>query len=65
MKDSLASIVARLAVVGAEPQDSPELRLQKTLLVLGSFMFIAAGAITGFHVGWSMFLGSVTAWMIG
>jgi uncharacterized oligopeptide transporter (OPT) family protein len=27
-------------------------------------MFIAAGAITGLRVGWSMLLGSVTAWMI-
>jgi len=27
-------------------------------------MFIAAGAITGLHVCWSMLLGSVTAWMI-
>jgi len=27
-------------------------------------MFVAAGAITGFHVCWSMFLGSVTAWMV-
>jgi uncharacterized oligopeptide transporter (OPT) family protein len=27
-------------------------------------MFVAAGTITGLHVGWSMLLGSVTAWMI-
>jgi uncharacterized oligopeptide transporter (OPT) family protein len=27
-------------------------------------MFIAAGAITGGHVCWSMLLGSVTAWMV-
>jgi OPT family oligopeptide transporter len=27
-------------------------------------MFVAAGAITGWHVGWSMLLGSVSAWMI-
>ena len=27
-------------------------------------MFVAAGAITGLHVCWSMLLGSVTAWMI-
>jgi OPT family oligopeptide transporter len=27
-------------------------------------MFVAAGAITGWHVGWSMLLGSVGAWMV-
>src|SRR5439155_1027096 len=27
-------------------------------------MFVAAGAITGLHVCWSMLLGSVTAWMV-
>ncbi|HEY7542345.1 MAG TPA: OPT/YSL family transporter, partial [Methylomirabilota bacterium] len=36
----------------------------RTVMLTWEPMFIAAGAITGFHVGWSMLLGSVTAWMI-
>src|SRR3989304_814283 len=36
----------------------------RTVMLSWEPMFIAAGAITGLHVGWSMFLGSVTAWMI-
>jgi len=36
----------------------------RTVLLTWEPMFIAAGAITGLHVGWSMLLGSVTAWMI-
>ncbi len=36
----------------------------RTVMLSWEPMFIAAGAITGFHVCWSMFLGSVTAWMI-
>src|SRR3990170_2342139 len=36
----------------------------RTVMVSWEPMFIAAGAITGLHVGWSMFLGSVTAWMM-
>lgn len=35
-------VVAR---IGADPHDSDELRLQKTLLTLGSFMFITAGLL--------------------
>ena len=33
--------------VGADPNDSDELRVQKSSLVLGSFMFIFAGALWG------------------
>jgi adenylate cyclase len=33
------------ARIGADPDDSDEIRLQKTLLTLGSFMFILAGAL--------------------
>ncbi len=33
-------------------------------VMLSEPMFIAAGAITGLRVSWSMLLGSVTAWMI-
>ena len=36
-----------IARIGADPDDSDELRLQKTLLTLGSFMFILAGALWG------------------
>lgn len=36
----------------------------RTVMLSWEPMFIAAGAITGFHVCWSMLLGSVTAWMI-
>jgi adenylate cyclase len=36
-----------LARVGADPEDSDELRLQKSSLVLGSLMFIIAGALWG------------------
>lgn len=36
-----------MARIGADPNDSDEARLQKTLLALGSFMFIAAGALWG------------------
>jgi adenylate cyclase len=34
-----------VARIGSDPHDSDEVRLQKTLLTLGSFMFIAAGAL--------------------
>jgi guanylate cyclase len=34
-----------IARIGADPDDNDELRLQKTLLTLGSFMFILAGAL--------------------
>src|SRR5437667_4855376 len=36
----------------------------RTVMLSWEPMFIAAGAITGIHVRWSMLLGSVTAWMI-
>jgi len=36
----------------------------RTVMLSWEPMFIAAGAITGLHVGWSMLLGSVTAWMV-
>jgi uncharacterized oligopeptide transporter (OPT) family protein len=36
----------------------------RTVLLSWEPMFLAAGAITGLRVSWSMFLGSVTAWMI-
>ena len=36
----------------------------RTVMLSWEPMFIAAGTITGLHVGWSMFVGSVTAWMI-
>jgi uncharacterized oligopeptide transporter (OPT) family protein len=36
----------------------------RTVMIAWEPMFIAAGAITGLRVGWSMLLGSMTAWMI-
>ena len=36
----------------------------RTVMLSWEPMFVAAGAITGLHVCWSMLLGSVTAWMI-
>jgi len=36
----------------------------RTVMLSWEPMFIAAGAITGWHVCWSMLLGSVSAWMI-
>lgn len=36
-----------VARIGIDPHDSDDVRLQKTLLTLGSFMFIAAGALWG------------------
>src|SRR2546423_6749336 len=36
----------------------------RTVMLSWEPMFIAAGAITGLHVCWSMLLGSVTAWMV-
>jgi OPT family oligopeptide transporter len=36
----------------------------RTVMLAWEPMFIAAGAITGLRVGWSMLLGSITAWMI-
>ena len=38
-------ILPRLARIGADPLDSDEVRLQKMLLTLGSFMFIGAGTL--------------------
>ena len=31
--------------IGADPNDTDEIRLQKALMVAGSFMFILAGAL--------------------
>jgi OPT family oligopeptide transporter len=36
----------------------------RTVMLSWEPMFVAAGAITGWHVGWSILLGSVGAWMI-
>jgi uncharacterized oligopeptide transporter (OPT) family protein len=36
----------------------------RTVMITWEPMFIAAGAITGLRVSWSMLLGGVTAWMI-
>ena len=46
-RDLIQQWLAWVARIGADPNDSDEVRLQKNLLVLGSFMFIAAGAFWG------------------
>src|SRR5499425_1698237 len=38
--------------------------MERTVLFSWEPMFIAAGAITGLRVSWSMLLGGITAWMI-
>ena len=45
MQKLIQMALPRLARIGADPQDSDEVRLQKTLLTVGSFMFVAAGAL--------------------
>jgi adenylate cyclase len=47
MQRLLRQILPLIARIGSDPADSDEIRLQKTLLVLGSMMFIAAGALWG------------------
>lgn len=45
---SLLERTLRLAVnIGSDPNDSEDIRMQKSSLVLGSFMFIIAGALWG------------------
>ena len=43
----IQQVLPFIARIGADPNDSDEVRLRKTLLVLGSMMFIAAGALWG------------------
>jgi len=43
----IQQILPWMARIGFDENDSDELRLQKTLLTLGSFMFTAAGALWG------------------
>jgi len=45
MNGILRRFIAFTAQVGVDPHDSPELRLQKRMLVAASSMFIAAGAL--------------------
>ena len=47
MNSALRQVVSIVSRVGADPNDSDDVRLQKTLLVSGSFMFILAGAAWG------------------
>jgi guanylate cyclase len=46
-QELIQQVLPFLARIGADPEDSDEVRLRKTLLVLGSLMFIAAGALWG------------------
>ncbi|MCI0397953.1 MAG: adenylate/guanylate cyclase domain-containing protein [Chloroflexi bacterium] len=45
--NAVARILPPIARIGVAPSDSDELRLQKNLMVAGSFMFILAGALWG------------------
>jgi guanylate cyclase len=47
MQDILQRYIRFAGTVGADPQDSPELRLQKTMLVAASPMFIGAPVVWG------------------
>jgi hypothetical protein len=46
-RNRIHQLLSLLARIGADPRDGDELRLQKTLLILGSLRFIAAGALWG------------------
>jgi adenylate cyclase len=45
IQELIKKILPLVARIGADPRDSDEVQLQKTLLTLGSFMFIMAGAL--------------------
>jgi adenylate cyclase len=47
LKDSFQTVFSKATVLGIEPGDSDDIRLQKTLLVTGSLMVIAATAVWG------------------
>jgi len=44
---SFSRLLARIDQIGADPSDSEEIRLRKSLLVRGSLMFMFAGAVWG------------------
>ena len=45
--ESVRQLVPGVARIGVDPNDSDDLRLQKSSLVLGSIMFILAGTLWG------------------
>jgi adenylate cyclase len=47
IQELFQQVLPLVALIGRDPEDSGEVRLQKTLLVLGSSMFIAAGVLWG------------------
>jgi adenylate cyclase len=47
IQELFQQVLPLVARIGRDPEDSGEVRLQKTLLVLGSSMFIAAGVLWG------------------
>ncbi|HLO29023.1 MAG TPA: hypothetical protein VK249_07810 [Anaerolineales bacterium] len=47
MQKLIRQILPLAARIGADPQDSDDVQLRKTLLVLGACMFIVAGALWG------------------
>jgi adenylate cyclase len=59
MNDLFRQFVSWASTVGADPTDDEETKLQKTLLVLATFPFVAAG------LGWGLAYISVGAWLAG
>ena len=47
IKDFTKRVALFIGRIGADPNDTDEIRLQKALMVAGSFMFILAGALWG------------------
>ena len=69
--DGLALVSVKLApfaigtwVAGINHRVFGDAWMGRTVMLTWEPMFVAAGAITGLRVCWSMLLGSITAWMI-
>jgi hypothetical protein len=59
MHQLFQSILSLASQVGADPRDREDIRLQKTVLVLGSGMFIVAGA------AWGLMYWALGEWLAG
>ena len=64
MSGTLAPFMIGTWVTAFNQRVLGEAWMGRTVLLSWEPMFIAAGAITGLRVCWSMLLGSITAWMI-
>src|ERR1700674_2478519 len=47
IRDLVHKTLSALAIIGAKPNDSDDVRLRKSILVMSTVMFIAAGLIWG------------------